>query len=342
MNVIKSKRNAAYIIAEVGQNHQGSFDEAAKYISELATCGVDAVKFQMRHNKTLFTAEKLLEPYDSVNSFGKTYGEHREFLELSLDDMLRLRELTHKYELDFICTPFDEVSLQNLVSMDVDFIKIASFDFGNLPFVEQVIKTNKHFVLSTGGSYYDLVDVFVSKLIEKNAKFSLLHCVSNYPCPPEEVNLGRIRHLKEKFPNLQIGLSDHFSGILTGPLGLMCGAEIFEKHVTFNRSSKGTDHAFSLSIEGMKKFVRDINRVPQMLGKAQPGSIGEEYVFTKLGKSIVAKIDIEKGKVFRAEMLTGVIHRSGLPVRNSMQLFGKLATKSYKQGERIDVSEIED
>jgi sialic acid synthase len=341
MNVLKSKKNAAYVIAEVGQNHQGSFDEAAKYISELANSGVDAVKFQMRDNKSLFTASKLLEKYDSVNSFGTTYGEHREFLELPLDDMFRLRELTYKYDLDFICTPFDEVSLQNVVSMDVDVIKIASFDFGNLPFLEQIIKTNKHFVLSTGGSDYELVDRFVNKLIDKHAKFSLLHCVSNYPCPPEAVNLGRIKYLKENFPNLTIGLSDHFSGILTGPLGLICGAEIFEKHVTFNRSSKGTDHAFSLTIEGMKKFVRDINRVPQMLGDVQPNSIGKEYVFTKLGKSIVARINIEKGEIFRAEMLTGVIHSSGLPVRNSMQLIGRIATKSYIKGDRIHVSELE-
>lgn len=339
--MLKSTKNAAYIIAEVGQNHQGDFETARKYIDELARVGVDAVKFQMRDNESLFSKEKLAEPYNSNNAFGRTYGEHRAALELSVGEMSRLREHAADLELDFMCTPFDQVSLEHLIEMDVDLIKIASFDFGNLPFLEEVIATGKPFVISAGGSNYKLVDRFVTELIERKANFSLLHCVSEYPCPIEKVNLGRIEYLKEKFSNLQVGLSDHFSGILTGPLGLLSGAEVFEKHVTFNRSLKGTDHSFSLTIDGMEKFIRDINRTKPLFGSKEPESIGTEYVFHKLGKSLVARKAIEAGEVFSSEALTGVITGSGLPVRESMELLSRTSKRSYQAGEIIDVSEIE-
>lgn len=339
--MLKSKKNVAYIIAEVGQNHQGKFETAREYIDELARVGVDAVKFQMRDNKTLFSREKLEEPYNSNNAFGKTYGEHRDALELTVEEMSRLREHAADLNLDFMCTPFDEPSLQHLVDMDVDLIKIASFDFGNLPFLEKVIDTGKHFVISAGGSNYGLVDRFVSELIDRDANFSLLHCVSEYPCPIEKVNLGRIEYLKEKFNSVQIGLSDHFSGILTGPLGLLAGAEVFEKHVTFNRSLKGTDHSFSLTIDGMEKFIRDINRTKPLFGTKEPDTIGNEYVFHKLGKSIVAKKEIKSGEIFSTEALTGVITGTGLPVRTSMELLGRVSKRTYQAGEVIDATEIE-
>ena len=335
-----SKKNAAYIIAEIGQNHQGDFNEAKRYVEALAQCGVDAVKFQMRDNQNLFSKEKLLEPYNSPNSFGQTYGEHREFLELSFQEMLFLRDFSKELGIDFMCTPFDDNSLEKLIKINVDLIKIASFDFGNVPFIEKVIATKKHFVLSTGGVGYSFIDEFICWLTAKNANFSLLHCVSNYPCPPDSVNLGRIKYLKKRFPNLTIGLSDHFSGILTGPVGFLYGAKIFEKHVTFNRAQKGTDHSFALTIEGMKKFVRDINRVPELVGEEEPQNIGEEYVFQKLGKSIVADRKIILGENFSSENLNGLIIGHGIPVRNSMKLIGRKSKREYEKGEAIDISEI--
>ena len=335
-----SKKNAAYVIAEVGQNHQGSYDIAKSYIDELSRIGVDAVKFQMRNNHLLFSKEKLSQPYNSSNSFGATYGEHREALELSVDEIRKLREHTFNSKMDFICTPFDEASLKHLVEMEVDAIKIASFDFGNFPFLMEVIETSKHFILSTGGSGYELVDNFISELIELNASFSLLHCVSEYPCPLEKVNLGRIKYLKECYPQIQIGLSDHYSGILTGPLGLICGAEVFEKHVTFNRSQKGTDHAFSLTIEAMSKFVRDINRTPILLEGREPEGLGSEYVFTKLGKSIVARNSVLKGEAFKTKDFTGVITGFGIPVRRSLELIGKVSKNDYQAGDVISEDEL--
>ena len=340
MNTLVSQKNAAYVIAEVGQNHQGDFDLAIRYIDELARIGVDAVKFQMRDNQALFSKERLEAPYESPNAFAETYGAHRDALEFSFEEMKRLREHTAKQGVDFMCTPFDDNSLERLIDIDVDLIKIASFDFGNLPYLIKVIETGKPFVLSAGGSNYKLVDQFVNELSRLSENFSLLHCVSQYPCPAEAVNLGRIEYLKAKFPSCQIGLSDHFSGILTGPLGLLAGAEVFEKHVTFNRSWKGTDHSFALTIDGMQRFIRDINRVESLFGVAEPNEIGGEYVFKKLGKSITAAAKINPGEEFEVANLASQITGFGIPVRESMSLIGKTASRSYEEGDVIDVHEL--
>lgn len=337
---LKSNKNAAYVIAEVGQNHQGSFDTAVKYVDELARIGVDAVKFQMRDNDYLFSPQKLREKYNSNNAFAETYGEHRKALELSVEEMARLREHCKNAGVDFMCTPFDEPSLEHLINMDVDSLKIASFDFGNMPFLSKVASTNKHFVMSVGGGKYDLVDKVVGKLLEKSANFSLLHCVSEYPCPVEKVNLGRIRYLKDHYPSVQVGLSDHFSGIVTGPLGALMGAEIFEKHVTFNRSWKGTDHPFSLTIDAMERFIRDINRANLLVGTQEPEGLGSEYVFQKLGKSLIASVDIEKGEPLSEENMSGVIIGEGIPVRESINLLGRLAGRCYRKGELISDAEL--
>lgn len=338
--MFKSKINCAYVIAEVGQNHQGDFNLAKDYITKLHELGVDAVKFQMRDNKTLFTPSKLSDPYVTKNSFGPTYGEHRSQLEFSVDEMYRLRQYSKDLGIDFGCTAFDDVSLAHLVAMDVDFVKVASFDFGNVMFLNSVIETGSRFILSVGGSHYDLVDEFIGYLVKKSSQFSVLHCVSQYPCPVDSLNLGRIGYLKNRFPELQIGLSDHFSGILSGPVGYLAGAEIFEKHVTFNRSNKGSDHSFSLTMDGMKKFLRDINRVDPMLGSKEPPDIGTEFVFTKLGKSIVAKKNIGRYDTFTEENLTGLISGKGIPVRLSMKLLGRKSRKSYSKGEHICFDEI--
>lgn len=338
--MFKSKKNAAYFIAEIGQNHQGEFTIAKDYISKLQATGVDAVKFQMRDNKTLFSQEKLDEPYVSSNSFGATYGEHRNHLELSVDEMQRLRDHSKKLGIDFGVTAFDNTSLRHLIEMEVDFIKVASFDFGNTMLLESIVETGKKFILSVGGSHYDLVDHFINNLIKLSSNFSILHCVSHYPCPIENLNLGRIGYLKKKFPNLQIGLSDHFSGILSGPVGRLAGAEIFEKHVTFNRSQKGSDHSFSLTIEGTRKFIRDINRVDVMMGASEPPDIGSEFVFNKLGKSILAEKEIKKGEVFTAKNLVGKITGEGMPVRLSGKLIGIKSKNDYRIGDHIRFDEI--
>ena len=325
-----------YIIAEVGQNHQGSVARALDYVKEFARLGADAVKFQKRDNRFLFDQKAYDKEYNSPTSFGLTYGEHREHLELTNDEMREVKGACDDANIDFICTPFDEPSLEFLVSIGTTAIKIASFDLGNLPFINKIAKTQIPVIMSVGGGKIDQIESSVDVIKQHHSKAILLHCVSEYPCPPEHLGLSQIQMLAERFPDLVIGSSDHFNGTLSGPVARMLGAAVFEKHVTFNRAEKGTDHSFSLEPEGFRKFVRDIHRTDMMLPPKSKENLGNEPVFVKLGKSLIADRDIAQGEPFTLENLSGKIFEVNVtPVRESNRFIGQLADRDYAKGEPI-------
>jgi len=337
--MLKSNKNHAYIIAEIGQNHQGKIELAEQYIRDFSFKGADAIKFQKRDMKSLFSEKKLQENYNSENAFARTYGKHREYLEFNIEEMAYLKGICDEVDVDFMCTAFDNVSLNELINIDCNFIKLASFDMGNLNLIEKALDTGKKVVLSSGGSNLQILNLTYDYFKDHKNIYSLLYCVSKYPCTENELDINQINNYKNLFPKCQIGLSDHFSGPLSGPVGLCSGAEIFEKHVTFNRSWKGTDHSFALSPTGFEKFVKDINRAGSMLSAEIDNSeLGDEPVFKKLGKTLVAAKSIKTSEDFNTKNLTGKITTdgSGLPVRNMVYIIDQKATRDYKKGDIID------
>ncbi len=332
----------AFIIAEVGQNHQGDLELAREYIKVFANAGADAVKFQTRNNKFLFSEEAYSAPYNSENSFADTYGEHREKLELNPEFLPILIEDCKKYGVKFMSTPFDEPSLEILQKINADIIKIASFDLGNLPLINRISKLNKPVVISIGGGKIDQIKSSVNLLLENEVEVAILHCVSEYPCEYNRLGLENIQNLINEFPECTIGSSDHFNGTLSGPIAYLLGARVFEKHVTLNRAWKGTDHSFALESEGFRKFVRDVRRVKDMLPQKPLNEIGEEKVFKKLGKSLVANRDLNKGSEISIEDLSGKIFSvQYTPVRLSNQVIGKTLNKDIKKGEPIQLFDLE-
>jgi sialic acid synthase len=323
------------IIAEVGQNHQGSLELAIKYIEEFAKLGATTVKFQARHNTSLFHESRYNLIYDSPNSFGRTYGEHREFLEFDIEQLSVLKECAHQNNVLFCCTPFDIPSLEMLLKIDIDTLKVASFDLGNIPFLFQIAMTGKPIIMSTGGGSSGDIQLSVD-VFNDTGDLSILHCTSEYPCPPEKVDLGMIPILKDLYPNHKVGISDHFNGTLTGPLAYLMGATVFEKHVTFDRSSKGTDHKFSLEPAGFKKFVRDIERAKLMLQDSFRPIRGSESVFTRLGKSCVASRNLDPGTILSYDDITGLIFdKQYIPIRQVTDLVGKRLNCSLPCGSPI-------
>jgi sialic acid synthase len=328
----------SFIIAEVGQNHNGDFELAKKYIDVFSNLGADAVKFQTRDNKYLFAKEAYDKEYNSENAFAATYGAHREKLELDKNDIVKLADYARQKKTFFMSTPFDEPSLDFLLSIDVDILKIASFDLGNLPFIDKIGKSKKPVVISIGGGNSNQIASSIEILRKNKVEISILHCVSEYPCPYDRLGLANILKLKEKYPDAVIGSSDHFNGILSGPIAYMLGARVFEKHVTFNRTNKGTDHSFALEPDGFKKFVRDIHRTPKMLNEKPREDLGNEPVFKRLGKSLIAKCDIKKGEEYTLENLSGrIFNEQHIPVRRSNEVIGKKAHKDYKIGDIIEL-----
>jgi N-acetylneuraminate synthase/sialic acid synthase len=326
----------SFIIAEVGQNHQGDLDLAREYIRIFASEGADAIKFQTRNNKVLFSDRAYSASYNSENSFADTYGEHREILELKPEWLPILKEDCINNGVKFMSTPFDEPSLELLDKIDVDILKIASFDLGNLPFINRISRLNKPVVISVGGGKIDQIRSSVEILLRNSNEVAILHCVSEYPCEFNKLGLSNIELLKREFSNCVIGSSDHFNGTLSGPIAFMVGARVFEKHVTLNRSWKGTDHSFALEREGFRKFVRDIKRVSKMLPPKPENELGSEKVFMKLGKSLVPNRDLKKGDILTLDNLSGkIFDKQYSPVRESIFFIGKTLINDIKSGHPI-------
>ena len=331
-----------FIIAEVGQNHQGDLDIAREYIRIFAFEGADAIKFQTRNNKFLFSNDAYEAAYASENAFAETYGAHREKLELKPEWLPILKEDCNKYGVKFMSTPFDELSLELLRQIDVDILKIASFDLGNLPLLNRIGKLGKPMVMSVGGGGNGQIRSSVEVLLNHHDDLSILHCVSEYPCEYDRLGLDNIETLIAAFPHCAIGSSDHFNGILSGPIAYMKGARVFEKHVTLNRAWKGTDHSFALEPEGFRKFVRDIKRVRHMMVPKSAGDLGNEPVFKKLGKSLVAYVDIKAGEKLTLDNLSGrIFNAQYIPVRMSNQVIGGVVRRDITKGEPIHYSDIE-
>jgi sialic acid synthase len=331
-----------FVIAEVGQNHQGDLERAREYIRIFAFEGANAIKFQTRDNKYLFSRDAYEAPYTSENAFAETYGAHREHLELKPEWLPILKEDCLKHGVKFMSTPFDEPSLELLEKNDVDILKIASFDLGNLPFIHRIASAGKPVVMSVGGGKIDQIRSSVEVLLSRSQEVAVLHCVSEYPCEYNRLGLDNIEILIKEFPGCIIGSSDHFNGTLSGPVAYLKGARVFEKHVTLNRAWKGTDHSFALEPEGFRKFVRDIKRVRHMMPPKPKDDLGSEKVFKKLGKSLIAYVDIKAGEKLTLENLSGRIFGEQLiAVRESNQVIGKRALRNIAKGEPIKYSDID-
>ena len=332
----------SFVIAEVGQNHQGELDKAREYIRIFAFEGADAIKFQTRNNKYLFSQEAYEALYSSENAFAETYGAHRERLELKPEWLPILKEDCIKYGVKFMSTPFDEPSLELLKKIDVDILKIASFDLGNLPFIHRIACMGKPVVISVGGGKIDQIRSSIEVLLKHHDKVAILHCVSEYPCEYNRLGLDNIERLIAEFPQCTIGSSDHFNGTLSGPVAYLKGARVFEKHVTLNRSWKGTDHSFALEPDGFRKFVRDIKRVRHMMPPKPADDLGNERVFKKLGKSLIAYSDIKAGDRLTLDSLSGMIFSGQyIPVRESNLVIGRIALRDIKKGELIQYADLQ-
>lgn len=338
-----SPNNKPYFIAEVGANHQGSVETACDYIEAFARNGASAIKFQMRDNRFLFSPKAYDTPYNSENSFGSTYGQHRDFLELSKTDYQLLKQKCLTAGVDFAVTAFDERSLDILFELDVDLIKIASFDCGNIPFLSRINGCNARVVLSTGSCDFDEIDASVDAL--SDCELSVLHCVSQYPCPVNELQLANIESLRNRYGSrCSIGLSCHSNGILSGAIARQLGATVFEKHVTFDRSWKGTDHAFALTPHGFYQFQRDIKRVDEMIGSVDRSSFGTQNVYAKLGKSLAALVDINAGEVLSCQNLFGRIgvDEGDIPIKSVGKFLGRTVRKDVKAGSFIYEGDLND
>jgi sialic acid synthase len=297
-----SDASDCYTIAEVGHNHQGELEKAKQLIDAAKECGVNAVKLQKRSNRTLYTREFYDQPYDNELSFGRTYGEHREALELDVDEYRELQLHAREVGVTLFATAFDFESADQLAELDVPAFKFASGDLLNTQLQRHVAAFGKPMLLSTGGGTMEDVERAVDTILPINDKLCVLQCTAAYPAGVDDLNLKVITSLRERFPDLVIGLSDHQNGIAMALVAYMLGARVIEKHFTLDHALKGRDHAFSLMPEGMRRLVRDLQRVPAALGDGVKRPLPVEAdPLEKMGKKLVAARELELGRVLTAE-----------------------------------------
>jgi sialic acid synthase len=288
----------AYLIAEIGHNHQGSLEKAMELFKSAKECGVNAVKLQKRHNRTLYTRELYGAPYDSENSFGATYGEHREALEFGRHEYVELQRYAASLGLTMFATAFDIESADFLANLDMPAYKIASGDLTNTPLLRHVAAIGKPMIVSTGGANLEDVQRAYDTIMAINPRLCLLQCTASYPAEPDVMNLRAISTFRTRFPNIVVGLSDHQNGIALSPVAYVLGARVIEKHFTLSRAMKGTDHAFSVEPAGMRKLVRDLRRTKVALGdgikRAYPCEAKPLY---KMAKKLTAARTLPAGHV---------------------------------------------
>lgn len=293
-----------FLVAEVGNNHQGKLDLAKEMILAAAEAGVDGVKFQKRDVDTLLSDEGKRIPYTGPNSFGATYGEHRRALELTVDEMKQLKDLAHRLGLVFFASAWDSLSVRHMQDIGWDMAKICSADLVNVPMLRQIRTMGIPIVLSTGMSSWSQIDRAVAELRACHNRIILLHCNSSYPCPEEEIGLPVMDELKVRY-GLPVGYSGHERGFAPTLAAVARGACMIERHITLNRNLPGTDHQSSLEPNQLRELVAMIREVEKAMAVRDKLVFDKEsQTAAKLRKSIVAARNLPQGTVLAESDLT--------------------------------------
>ena len=331
-----------YVIAEIGHNHQGNLETAKELFRAAKECGVNAVKLQKRDNRSLYTREMYNKPYDNENSFGDTYGRHREFLEFGMAEYKELQNFASELGLTFFATAFDFSSADFLAELNAPAYKIASGDLRNIPLLKYVAGFKRPVIVSTGGGTIEDVQRAYDAVMPINPQLAILQCTAGYPCAFEEMNLRVITSFRERFPDVVIGLSSHDSGIAMVVAAYILGARIVEKHFTLNRAMKGTDHAFSLERGGMRRVVRDLKRVRLALGDGVKSTYESEVApLLKMGKKLVAAVDLPANHVIRREDIAIKSPGDGLRPYEIDRVIGKVTRRPLKEDENIAIEDLD-
>jgi sialic acid synthase SpsE len=330
-----------YIVVEIGNNHNGELEIAKKLIVVAEECGADAIKFQKRDINSLMTKELRNQPYLKYDSFGPTYGEHREKLELSEEDWHRLFNFAKKLGMDFYATPFDFRSVDFLNELGIPCFKIASFDVTNLPLVDYICKKGKPVILSAGMCTLEELDEAMETIRRNGSDVVLLHCISVYPFDNRLANLRMIPKLKERY-NVPVGYSGHEKSGFAVSLGArLIGACMIERHFTLDRTMRGPDHAASLEPKGLAELVKNVRKLEEALGDGEKGILDIEMpIRMKMTKSIVSTRYIRAGEVIRKEDLTVKCPGTGLKPKCIGVLVGKTAKQDIPEGTIIPVEAL--
>ncbi|XP_074064395.1 N-acetylneuraminate-9-phosphate synthase isoform X1 [Macrotis lagotis] len=412
-----------FIIAEIGQNHQGDMDVAKRMIRMAKECGADCAKFQKSELEHKFNRRALERPYTSKHSWGKTYGEHKRYLEFSHDQYRELQKYAEEIGIFFTASGMDEMTELNLREdqiqlvhtvrtylrldlnsdfpdskpstihctthqpqeqgfgnlstltiilkrangegmggevilghatvtqmavefldeLNVPFFKVGSGDTNNFPYLEKTAKKGRPMVISSGMQSMDTMRQVYNIVKPINPNFCILQCTSAYPLLPEDVNLRVITEYQKAFPDIPIGYSGHETGIMVSVAAVALGAKVLERHVTLDKTWKGSDHQASLEPGELTELVKAVRLVERALGSPVKHLLPCEVACNeKLGKSVVAKVRIPEGTILTMDMLTVKVGEpKGYPPECIANLIGKKVKVNIEEDDTITEEAIE-
>tara|TARA_B100001093_G_scaffold519944_1_gene611602 strand:+ start:1482 stop:3368 length:1887 start_codon:yes stop_codon:yes gene_type:complete len=332
--------DSVFVIAEIGNNHNGSVKLALEMVDAAHEAGVNCVKFQMRNMASVYRKKSLSKQGEDLGT---------EYV-LDLLERFQLTQEEHKQVADYccnkgilyMCTPWDSDSVVTLEALGVQAYKVASADLTNLPLIDSLITTGKPIILSTGMSSEEEIQTTCDFLNSKHAEFAFLHCNSTYPAPFHDINLNWINKLKKIHP--LIGYSGHERGIAVTLAAVGLGAKIVERHFTFDRNMEGPDHAASLETAEFKALVAGIREVEQALGDGLQRTISQGEMINRenLAKSLVASKNLVKGTVIKPQHLSVLSPGQGLSAQHYEKLLGRTVQRDMLEEDYFYPSDLQD
>lgn len=330
------KYDEPYIVAELNSSHNGSIEKALEMINVAKECGCNAVKFQSWSPESLYCEE-----YYEKNPLSKRMVSK---FALSSESLLILSEHCNKIGIDFSSTPYSNDEVDFLVEeCDVPFIKIASMDINNIPFLQYIAKKQRRIVLSTGMATFDEIDRAVNVIKKEGCnKICVLHCVSEYPAKEEDINLNNIVMLKEHFPDCSVGYSDHTIGVEAACGAVALGAKYIEKHFTLDNKKIGWDNQMATEPPQMKELVEACRKMTVLLGSYERKvSQGELEQRDKMRRSIVPLRDLNVGDIITEADITAKRPGGGVPVDRQGDILGRTVKRSIKKDHVIHDEDLE-
>jgi N-acetylneuraminate synthase len=324
--------NRTFVIAEIGNNHNGDYQRAIEMIDLAVEFGADCVKFQMRHMDQVYRQRTL-------NKQGEDLGTEYildllKRFELSVGEQGQLAEYCQQKDILYLCTPWDHFSIKVLESLGVRAFKVASADLTNLPLIDQLCQTRKPLILSTGMSTRQEVQTTVNFLNQRGIQFILLHCNSTYPAPFHDIHLTWMEQLRTI--HSLVGYSGHERGIAVTLGAVALGACLVERHFTLDRTMEGPDHAASLEFKEFQQLISGIREIEKALGDGRERELSQGEMINRenLGKSLVAARPLKQGTLLQAQDILVRSPGQGLSPQSYEELLGRtlqreLATEDF-------------
>lgn len=334
------------IIAEAGVNHLGRMDYAEELIKTAARAGADIVKFQTYKAAKLTTknAPRFWKWEGEAKANGSQFDSYAALDSFEREHYVELMRLCHKYEVEFLSTPFDAEAADMLVDIGMKGFKVASCDLNNLPFLRHVASKKLPILLSTGAATIDEIRQAVAAIEgEGNRQICILHCTLCYPTDPKDANLSAIEDIRTSFPGYLVGLSDHTLGTIVPAASVLYGAVAIEKHYTFDKTLPlSADHWLSLDEQGLAQLVDQVRTLEQAKGIGKKIRLECEMPAYKFARrSVVAVVDIPAGATVTADMLGVKRPGTGLPAEFLPRFVGRVAARNIPADTLLSLDDVQ-